>query len=148
MELEILQRMLIGIVLSIQSYWDIKYKEIPTMLSLAGGVLGIFLCILEEREFAEIVIAFVPGIICFVFCKVSQEAVGAGDAIMFLVLGTFYSLETVLSICMVAYSAAGILSLVLLLVFHKKGTYEIPFIPFLWIGWGMEFLFLLGGAYE
>lgn len=147
MELEIIKRVTIGIVLTIQSYWDFRYKEIPTFVSIVGGGVGFFICIFEERELAHIMMAFIPGILCFIFCRVSQEAVGYGDAIMFLVLGMFYSLGTILSICMIAYSVAGTISLVLLLFFQKKGNYEIPFIPFLWMGWGVEFLFSLGGIY-
>lgn len=144
MELEIIGRATIGIVLTIQSYWDFRYKKIPSAVSIVGGILGILLCIFEKRELSEVMLAFVPGILCFCFCRISQEAVGYGDAIIFTVLGLFYSLETIISICMVAYSVAGIVSLVLLLFFHKKGNYEIPFIPFLWMGWSIEFLFLMG----
>lgn len=142
-----MRRVIIGIVLSIQSYWDIKDKEIPTSVSLIGGILGLLLCMYEEREFVHLLVAFIPGILCLIFCKISKEAIGYGDAIVFLVLGVFYSLERIVSICMVAYSVAGILALILLIFFHKNKNYEIPFIPFVWIGWGVEFLFLLGEVY-
>lgn len=147
MELEIIRRVIIGIMLSIQSYWDIKDRAIPTSVSILGGVFGLLFSIYEERELVHLLAAFVPGILCLFFCKISKEAVGYGDAIVFLVLGLFYSLEGIVSICMAAYSVAGILALILLVFFHKNKNYEIPFIPFVWIGWGVEFLLLLGAVY-
>ena len=122
----------------VEAYFDLKYKEIPLWLSLVGGAIGILFCVQEERAIGQIILAFIPGILALGFSWVTKELMGYGDGIILLVLGSYMSLEKVLSIGMLAFVLAGIVALVLLVVFHKKGGYRIPFIPFLGIAYWLE----------
>ena len=89
----------------------------------------------------EYIYAFIPGLICFLLGYWTKESIGYGDAGLLCALGMLYSFENIVFICMTAVVLAGITGLILLVVFHKNGKYEIPFVPFLWMGW----LFLLVG---
>ena len=84
--------------------------------------------------------AFIPGAVCLVMGYCTRQAIGYGDAILLCSLGMLYSLQEILFICMTAVTLAGIVGLVLLVVFRKSGKYEIPFVPFLLAGWMVLFI--------
>ncbi len=136
----VLPRIIAGIMLSLQGYWDIRYKQIPTIVSVLGGVVGFAIHITTENKLENVLFAFIPGIICLLCCIVTRGAVGYGDAILLLTMGCLYSYEELLFICGVAMGVAAIVSMILFIGFHKRGDYEIPFVPFLWVGWVLEFI--------
>ena len=125
----------IGGFLAIQSIWDLKYREILISVSIIGAAGGVFGVIYTDRNFIELLVAFVPAGVCYMFSKLSQGALGLGDVIVLAVLAFYYSLEQVVSICMLACSIAAVVAIYLLVVAQKKGDYQIPFVPFLWLGW-------------
>lgn len=129
----------------IQTYWDIRYKEIPILVSLVGGILGVVICIWEQRGFVDVMCALIPGIAALLIGRISKEAIGYGDGVLLCVMGFYFTLEELLAVCMIAFMAAALIALILLVVFHKKGSYEIPFVPFLLIAYGVENLVKAGG---
>ena len=141
-----MKELVFGIWLGIQGYFDFKYKEIPLWLSLFGGGLGIFLCIIEKRNIMDVLLACIPGVILLIFSWLTKEVIGYGDGIVFLIMGTYMSLSQICAIGMSAFSIAGIFALILIVIFHKKGKDQIPFIPFLVLAYGMEYLADIGGT--
>lgn len=141
----ILSKVWMGIILLIQSIWDLREKEIPTIVSVIGGVMGLCLSIATGRNGIEILCACIPGVFCFLCCKVTKGAVGYGDAILLTAMGMVYSLGELGVICCVAFGLASVVALGLLVIFRKKGNYEIPFVPFLAIGWAVELWIFCGG---
>ena len=129
----------------IQGYWDFKHKEIPIWLSLFGGGLGLVFCFIEERDIKLILLSCAPGLIALLFSKITGEVIGYGDGIVFVVMGLFLPITKILAIGMFSFSLAGVVALILLVIFHKKGNYRIPFIPFLAIAYGVECFTGLGG---
>lgn len=127
-----------GILLLVQGYRDIREKEIPVWVTILGGILGLVLSFMEERPILDIITAICPGIVCILLAKISREAIGYGDGILLCGLGCIYSVEEIMSVCMIASIFGGITALVLFVFFHKKGNYEIPFVPFLFLGWIIE----------
>ena len=136
---------ILGIWLGVQSYLDFKYREIPIWLLLAGGVVGGCFCFYEERPAMQLLLSLVPGIVALGFSWVSKEMMGYGDGMVLLVLGSYMSLSQLLSTGLFAFGLAGLAALVLLVVFHKKGKYRIPFIPFLGLAYGIECVIAAGG---
>ena len=55
--------------------------------------------------------------------------------ILLLMLAFYLSLDEILSVGVVAFSIAGIVALLLLLLFHKNGKERIAFVPFLCVGY-------------
>lgn len=140
-----MKEIILGIWLGVQGGIDLKYKEIPLWFVIVGGIGGIVFCILEGRVPTEVVLACIPGALALVFSKLTKEVMGYGDGIVFLVMGIYLSLERLLAIGMLAFLIAGVVALVLLVVFRKKGNYRIPFLPFLFLAYELDFFIGKGG---
>ena len=140
-----MKEIVLGIWLGIQGGLDLKYKEIPLWLAIFGGVVGMVFCILERRTLGDVVLSCLPGVIALIFSKLTNEVMGYGDGVVFLVMGIFLSLERLLAIGMLAFLIAGVAALVLLVIFRKKGNYRIPFLPFLCMAYGIEYWIAKGG---
>jgi len=141
----ILSRVLMGMVLFIQSIWDLREKEIPTVVSLFGALGGFIISLWNGRGYKEMLLACIPGIILFLCARVTKEAVGYGDALLLTAMGMTYSTGEIGFICVIAFALASEVALILFAIFHKKGNYPIPFVPFLGIGWLVEFMSAYGG---
>lgn len=129
------REILVGLLLGIQSYWDIKEQQIPLQVSFIGGMIGVLLSILTGRDIWDVILAVVPGFSLLIIGKVSKESIGYGDGIIISILGLYYSLEEVWEICFCAFLFSAGIALVLLVLWKKKGNETIPFIPFLLLGW-------------
>lgn len=141
-----MKEIVLGIWLGIQGGLDLKYKEIPLWLAVFGGIAGIVFCIIERRTLGEVVLSCLPGVIALIFSKLTKEVMGYGDGIVFLVMGIYLSLERLLTIGMLAFMIAGVVALILLVMFRKKGNYRIPFLPFLTLAYGIEYWIGKGGV--
>lgn len=133
-----MKTLILSVWLGVEGYLDFKYKEIPLWLSVAGGMLGVFFCVLEKRSLMQVLLALVPGVVALIFSWVTKEIMGYGDGIALLVLGFYMSWSQLLSTGMLAFCLAGLVALVLLVVFRKRGRYRIPFIPFLGFAYAIE----------
>ena len=131
MEVHILAGMLLGI----QSYWDIRHKEIPSSISVVGGLLGFILSVQEGRDWFDISMALLPGISLLAIGWISKECIGYGDGIIICVLGLFYSWDVLWRICYFSFFFSAGAALVLFVVLKKSGDDTIPFVPFLMLGW-------------
>lgn len=102
--------------------YQLSWKELPVVLVLAGGVVGLFFLVIS---------------------KMTREAFGYGDSILICILGIYLGLWNILlllalSFFMTALTAAGVL---IKKKFRKKEV--LPFVPFL--GCGYLLLLLTGG---
>jgi leader peptidase (prepilin peptidase)/N-methyltransferase len=129
---------IVGIWLAILGWIDFKHKEIPMWLVMLGGVIGIGFCIWEGRSIEGIMLSSLPGILTLVFSRLTKEVIGYGDGIVMGILGLFWKIGQLLSIGMTAFVLAGMVALVLLVVFQKKGSSRMPFIPFLCVAYGID----------
>lgn len=139
-----MKEIVLGIWLVILGYVDFRKKEIPLWFSILGGMIGVVICIVEGRDFFDILFACLPGTLAMIFSWMTRETIGYGDGIVLLIMGIYLPVSQLLSIGMLAFFIAGIIALLLLTVFHKKGTYRIPFIPFLSIAYGIEYMMRIG----
>lgn len=127
-----------GLILLVQSVWDIKSKRLPLWITGVGAGIGIVLRFLGKGfEFSQL-LAMIPGVLCLIFARVSKEAMGYGDGLLLCMMGTYLEFSALLSTCLWAFTLAGILALFLLVTKKKKGKQEIPFVPFLFIGFLLE----------
>lgn len=134
----------VGSILVIQSICDIRWKKIPFFITMGGMVIGIILLFFKPFSLLEIGLAFLPGIACLLFSKMSGEALGYGDSLLFCMMGCFYSIEEILLILLTAFGFAGIGAFFLLLDrrvqvhLGKIGRDEIAFVPFLLLAYGVH----------
>lgn len=118
-------------MLVIQSYWDIRYKEIPIIVTIIGGIVGVICSIVQQRVPIELLCATIPGLVSLVLGKVTRQAIGYGDGFLLCAMGMYVSCEVLLSILMNACILAGVVALALLVFRRKRGKDQLPFVPFL-----------------
>lgn len=135
---------ILGVWLSIQGCVDFKYKEIPLWFSLLGGIIGVGFCVAEERAGIEILCGVMPGVLALGFSWLTKEVIGYGDGIVLVVMGIYLPIREILSLGMMAFSIAGVIALILMTVFKKKGNYRIPFLPFLAVAYWIDYLIRIG----
>ncbi len=120
--------------------WDIRKQKIPAVLlytalllmSIYAGV-GVFG---KQREVVDIAAAAIPGGIIFILAKKSHQ-IGLGDALLILLLGIGFSLETEMKILMISFFMAAIASVVLLIFECDLKNRRIPFVPYLFMASGI-----------
>lgn len=123
---------------------DIRKKEIGSLPLLIMGGVGILLSLLSgEWTNWTVVFRFVPGCVILLLAWITRESIGYGDGLAILCLGCFLSGVQIVNICMIAITFAGVAALFLLLVRRRSRKTQIPFIPFLIIGFAVTEL--IGG---
>ena len=135
-----MKEIVLGIWLVVQGGIDYKHKEIPLWISILGGVIGVFFCIIEKRSFSSVLSACILGVLMLGFSWLTKEVIGYGDGIILIVMGLYLTISQLISIGMMAFCVAGVVALLLLVLFKKNGSYRIPFIPFLAIAYGIQYL--------
>lgn len=140
-----MKEIVLGIWLGALAGVDLKNKEIPVWVCGIASIVGIGFCIMERRGVDSIVLSMIPGGVSLCFSKLTKEVIGYGDGIVFLAMAFYVSLSKLLSYLMIAFLLAGVVALVLLAVFHKRGKERIPFIPFLFVAFLMEAVIETGG---
>jgi len=124
-----------GVILAILAVIDYKKKKIPVwpVLLMGGGLL--FIRILTGGEADGIICSLLPGILFLIIAFATKEKIGAGDGIVLLCLGMGYDLEILLVILGVSFTAAAVVSAGLLFLKRANRKTELPFLPFLFLGW-------------
>lgn len=133
-----MKEVILGVWLGILSIFDLKYKEIPLSFSLLGGLVGIGFCVMEQRELLGLIVSCLPGFLVLLFAWISKEVMGYGDGIILIVMGMYLPISRLLAMGLQAFAIAGIVALMLLVLFRKKGNDRLPFIPFLGLAYGWE----------
>lgn len=124
-----------GVCLFIQSIWDIKRKEIPLWISLGLGGCSFFYSLCCQRAWSSFLLALIPGVLCLVVAFLTKQAIGYGDGILLCALAMLYPLEELVEFVFIAVFVAGMVGLMIIIVFRKNRTYEIAFVPFLFLAW-------------
>ena len=96
--------------------------DLPASLPGTGGLFGILL-------------PFIPGILLFILCRISNEAIGAGDTYIIFILGFFHTVIEMLVIVSASFAAAGIYAAIRLSATKKNGSCSFPFVPFITTAW-------------
>lgn len=121
--------------LGVSSVIDLLVRKVSVKILALLFVAG---CIFRVMQGDMFEIAFLwrilPGVICILLTKITHGGIGLGDGYMLLVLGMFFNIEELISVCIIASCLAGLVAMGLLFFGHKKKNYEIPFVPFLSLG--------------
>ena len=124
---------LVCLILGIQSYWDIRDREVPLAVTAAGILLGLVVSMIQKREGIDMLLALGIGVAVLMLGKITNQAIGYGDGALICMMGCFFSAEYLWAILMVAILIAGVTAGVLFVCFHKKKDDTIPFVPFLFL---------------
>jgi leader peptidase (prepilin peptidase)/N-methyltransferase len=133
-KMELVQTVIVLTGLLVNSVSDIKEKEILIKFTALYGIIGIVIKILIGFDGKDFLLAMLPGIICMTLSFLTQEQIGCGDAWILLATGCCICSRDLFLVCMLAFAGVGMAALFLFVVLHKKGTYEVPFVPFVFAG--------------
>ena len=79
------------------------------------------------------VMRLIPGLICVLLAWMTREQIGFGDAFLIFIMGLYCNVAELVNVCLITFSLAGMVSLVLLAVAKKSKKYEMPLIPFMFL---------------
>lgn len=137
MEQSLLLQAILFPFLAVLTYYDLKYKKIPVVLLLIMGIVGIvYTIIIEDYDNFLRYMGIFMGLIFLSLSFVSHEAIGKGDALVFVILGWFLGIYETIFLLFVAFSLSAAVSVVLLVC--RKGNFmtSFPFLPFLYLAFG------------
>ena len=116
-----------GVILFLgwNSWKDIRKKEISLIITGIFAFLGIMTAFYNRNVTAGFV-----GI-----SAVSGNQIGAGDGLLLIALGTVLEMEEYLRTICLALIGCGLWAVILLGILRKKKTTELPFVPFVLLGY-------------
>ena len=123
------------IVLAVNTWSDIRRKQISMLSVVVLSVAGIAGSFLKSGSGQVSLLGFVPGIVAAVLSLAAHGAVGMGDALLLLALGTVLTVEELTKMLCVALVFCALTALVLMVMFRKRRDMTLPFVPFLMAGY-------------
>ena len=112
------QYVLTGTVLGICSLTDLRHKVVHKKVLILYGMI--------------------PGILCLLVSKISGQALGYGDSILILLTGSSLGIQNCVGITIWAFLCSGLWALFLVGIKKADKKAEIPFVPFLMIGFVIQ----------
>lgn len=132
--MELAERLGIDLIMTIMSYFDIKYQKIEKKwIALFLGFAGI--CAVAGRlgvseEFGMTVWGLLPGGIMLMLSALTKQ-IGAGDGIIVLILGLVTGLQHCILALNIALFLGALFSGAGMVLRKLRPSARIPFVPFL-----------------
>ena len=123
------------VFLAMNSWLDIRRREISLFLTVVYAGCGIIYSILQGRKIQDVLIPAGIGILFLAAGLISRGAVGAGDCWILLALGALLDTETYIRMLCIGFFLAAFWSGILLVIRRKSRKTEIPLVPFLLAGY-------------
>ena len=120
---------------------DIRHRKIPLLYLLLG--IGVALSVLFFQEQGMWILSLGGagiGVAFLGISKITKEAIGYGDSLLILGLGILLGFWQVMAVLVVAFSLTAISSMVLLVLKKMNRRTTLPFIPFLALGFLINFI--------
>lgn len=123
------------VFLAMNSWLDIRRREISLFLTVVYAGCGIIYSILQGRKIQDVLIPAGIGILFLAAGLISRGAIGAGDCWILLALGALLDTETYIRMICIGFFLAAFWSGILLVIRRKSRKTEIPLVPFLLAGY-------------
>lgn len=123
------------VFLAMNSWLDIRRREISLLLTVVYAGCGIIYSILQGRKNQDVLIPAGIGILFLAAGLISRGAIGAGDCWILLALGALLDTETYIRMLCIGFFLAAFWSGILLVIRRKSRKTEIPLMPFLLAGY-------------
>lgn len=121
--------------LGCSAWTDWKKHEISMILTGIYASTGLLYGFMSGREIQDILIPAVIGAIFLLASVITGGALGMGDGWVMLALGCMTDTTVYLRTLGSGLFLSAVVSALLLTVFHRSRKTEIPFIPFLFLGY-------------
>lgn len=124
-------------ILGIGSFFDMKWKKIPSALFLAGAVWAAVCVLLRMPQegaveaLTQAAVSLLPGAALLILSFMTEKKVGAGDGLTLLLLGLYEGMELALGVFCLGLFLQSLLAVVLLVLKKADKQSCIPFLPFL-----------------
>lgn len=110
---------------------DLKSKTIPIWWTVVFGISAMIYQIFWKKQKLEaILFSMIIGVTLLVAAKISNQRIGYGDGIIFLILGLWIGFWDGISLLFFSLILSSIISVYFIIVRRKGRDYRIPFIPF------------------
>ena len=120
-----------AVVLGVNTYTDIKERQISTMWCLAPGIVALGLRLVTGRvSLPGILLALVPGMICLFVSVVSKGKLGVGDVFVLISLGLILPAESVFGILLAGSLLVCLYSVIMLTAKKADMKTMLPMVPF------------------
>lgn len=140
--------MLLNLYLLWGAWQDLRKRKITNSYLWFGGIWGmvrIGICfVLGTVSFIEWIQALIPGVLFLLIAKMTGEKIGMGDGWVIMIIGNFLNIRKLWYVVQVAITIVFLFSIIMLCSKKKDKEYQIPFLPFLWMGhtfmWGIAYV--------
>ena len=110
---------------------DLKSKTIPIWWTVVFGISAMIYQIFWKKQKLEaILFSMIIGVTLLVAAKISNQRIGYGDGIIFLILGLWIGFWDGISLLFFSLILSSIISVYFIIVRRKGRDYRIQFIPF------------------
>lgn len=117
--------------LSVNSFQDIRKRQIYLSAIVVYGLLGILYIFLHRDHLAVLLLGAVPGMLLMCVGKISGGALGMGDGLAVMISGIYMGIWKTLEFTALSLLLAAVWAGFLMFV-KKKGRKEsFPFVPFM-----------------
>lgn len=87
-------------------------------------------CLVYEPSAANILYGLIPGIILFIVCRVSKEAIGKGDVYVIMILGVMLGFEKTFILLFLSMVLTAVYGLICMAWGSRNRKDSLPYIPF------------------
>lgn len=138
--------LLLGILLY-AAWKDKQCKSIPYYLPIMGIAIALLCRLAEEVPMAEtlptVCQAFLPGFFLLLTAFFTEQKVGYGDGLMVLVMGAFTNMTYCILSLMLGLCVSCLFAMLFLVRKKVKMKDQIPFLPFLLVGYVLALVVLM-----
>lgn len=139
--LSVLPFLLFFIYMVICTYTDIRNNTISLYLSiiflLLSFIINLFHLSLSLYNIGDIVLSFIPGFITLLIGKLSNESIGYGDGIIFLLAGSYLGFWKCIGLVFFSMFFSSLFSL-FLIIRRKNLKQSFPLSPFILLGFFIQ----------
>lgn len=130
-----MEQLCILIFLGINSWKDLRTREVSLLTICVFGAVGVVrACFIGGIDMEWVGnVSLGSAVIILSIC--SKGAVGIGDGLLLLALGTVLSFRQLLAVFLTGLLCCSFWGILLLLLPRGKKTVELPFVPFLLVGY-------------
>ena len=121
---------------SITACDDMKSMQVKVREILIFAFIGIaFNIIFRPYSLLSVAGGVMIGCVVLLFSYFSNEKIGIGDSLIIIVTGLFLGFADTLLLLWVSTIMAAIFGMIFIKKYGKEKDYEIPFVPFLLMGY-------------
>lgn len=116
------------------SIWDIRYRALPRrFLGIITIVNFVLIATCTQMAWEEALIGGGLGVILLILGRVTREAIGYGDGILFIIVGMVIGIRWIWWVFLITMGFLFLSSLFLWLLKKVNRKYALPLVPFMTI---------------